>query len=52
MISDNIFKDNSDKGKSITKNEVGKNDILILQKFMIIGWPRMNILKFFLKNKR
>ena len=29
-ISDDIFKDNSDKSKSVIKDKVGRNDILIL----------------------
>jgi len=37
MMSDNIFKNNSDKDKSVIKDEVGKKDILFL------------FLKFFLK---
>ncbi len=29
-MSDNFFKDNSDKSESVIKDKVGKNDILIL----------------------
>ena len=33
-MSDNVSKDNCDKDKNVIKNEVGKKDILILQKFI------------------
>ncbi len=34
IFKKNISKDNSDKSKSVIKDEVGRNDILILQKFI------------------
>ncbi len=33
-MSDNIFKVYNNKSESVIKDEVGKNDILILQKFI------------------
>ncbi len=42
----NVLKDNNNKGKSVTKDEVGKNDVLVhspTKVYLTIGWLKLKI---------